>query len=105
MSNTLKVRRDGEWSVMTIEGNPKRPEAAHAARIDFPGGNVNVTRTTTGEYWVHICVNRPDSGFFIPGETQAAIIDGRVDIIGEGVKSLTDNVDHLAFKIKLEKRT
>lgn len=101
MAKQLRVTRDGEWTVTHIEGNPEKPEAAHAAMIKFPGGNVNVTRTTQGDYWVHINVNRSNSGFFIPGETiPGRIIDGRVDIVGEGVKSIGDmDCDHIAFKI------
>ena len=100
MAKKLKVSRNGEWTVLTIEGNPKNPEASHAGMIKFPGGNVNVTRTTDGNYWVHICVNRPEGGFHIPGETiTKELISGRVDVIGEGVKSLNPNTDHLAFLI------
>ena len=100
MAKQLPVSRNGEWTVLTISGNKERPEAAHAGMIEFPGGNVNVTRTTDGNYWVHICVNRPGGGFVIPGETPTAIIDGRLDLIGDGVKTIKPNADHLAFLIK-----
>ena len=40
-----------------LEGNPKKPEKAYF-RVAFPGGDVEVVRTTTNDYWVHVRVNR-----------------------------------------------
>lgn len=102
MAEQLPISKNGEWTVLIIKGKKERPEAAHAGMIKFPGGDVNVTRTEDGNYWVHICVNNQDSGFFIKGETVPAIITGRLDIIGEGVKNISPNANHLAFLIKPE---
>jgi len=101
MAKQLKVSRDGEWTVLHIEGDPKNPEAAHAAKINFPGGNVNVTRTSDGKYWVHICVNRPGTGFFIPGETiPGKFVGGRMDVVGGGVVDVHPDADHVAFLVE-----
>jgi hypothetical protein len=43
--------------VFKILGNPKHPEPAEH-RIEFPGGAVNIARTSEGDYWAHIIVNR-----------------------------------------------
>ena len=105
MAAKLKTTKNGDWTVLTIEGDPAKPEAAHAGMIKFPGGNVNVVRTSDNEYWVHVCVNHPDGGFTIKGETiTAELKSGRVDIMGEGVKGLNPNMDHLAFLIGNQKR-
>jgi hypothetical protein len=40
-----------------IGDKSKRPEPAQHI-ISFPGGAIEVTRTTTGDYWAHIVINR-----------------------------------------------
>lgn len=35
----------------------KRPESAQHV-IEFPGGAIEVSRTSTGDYWAHIIINR-----------------------------------------------
>ena len=107
MTKALKQTRNGEWTVLHMEGNPKRPEAAHGGMIEFPGGNVNVTRTTNGDYWVHILLNKEGRGLFIPEATiEGMVIDARVDSINP-VKHLKDvghlndpDTDHFAVLIK-----
>lgn len=59
----------------------KRPEpAAHI--IEFPGGAIELSRTTDGNYWAHIIVNRD---FALPGE-----IEGMEGAYGEIVGSRID---------------
>jgi len=104
MAKQLRTSRNGEWTVLHIEGNPEKPEAAHAGMIKFPGGNVNVTRTTEGKYWVHICVNLPETGFFIQGDTiPGKFVGGRMDVVGKGVVDIHPDADHLAFLIEVTK--
>lgn len=56
-----------------------RPEPI-SFRVAFPGGDVEVSRTSVDDYWIHVRVNRPASGQHIPGETPTArIVDARVD--------------------------
>lgn len=59
----------------------KRPEpAAHI--IEFPGGAIELSRTSDGNYWAHIIVNRD---FALPGEVEGLegafgeIIGSRID--------------------------
>lgn len=42
---------------ITLLGDKNRPESAQHV-IEFPGGAIEVSRTTTGEYWAHIHINR-----------------------------------------------
>ena len=59
----------------------KRPEpAAHI--IEFPGGAIELSRTTDGNYWAHIIVNRD---FALPDE-----IEGMERAYGEIVGSRID---------------
>ncbi len=59
----------------------KRPEAATHI-IEFPGGAIELSRTTDGNYWAHIIVNRD---FALPGE-----IEGLEGAYGEIVGSRID---------------
>jgi hypothetical protein len=59
----------------------KRPEPATHI-IEFPGGAVELSRTTDGNYWAHIIVNRD---FALPGE-----IEGLEGAYGEIVGSRMD---------------
>lgn len=38
-------------------GDKKRPESAQHV-IEFPGGAIEVSRTSDGNYWAHIHINR-----------------------------------------------
>ena len=59
----------------------KRPEPATHI-IEFPGGAIELSRTTDGNYWAHIIVNRD---FALPGE-----IEGLEGAYGEIVGSRMD---------------
>ena len=59
----------------------KRPEPASHI-IEFPGGAIELSRTSGGDYWAHIIVNRD---FALPGEVEGLeralgeIVDSRMD--------------------------
>lgn len=63
----MKIKKNGQWTCIVVEGDPKKPEPPHVAMIEFPGGNVNVTRTTDNKYWIHIHLNHRDHGFTTQG--------------------------------------
>jgi hypothetical protein len=55
----LKIQRFGSQAIgVRLEGNPKKPEPQHF-RVYLPFGDVDITRTTDDEYWVHIRRNEP----------------------------------------------
>lgn len=84
-----------------LHGDRTRPEHAEF-RVSFPGGDVNVVRTTDGNYWIHVRVNRPTDG---PQRVMGKMIDARLDIIGRHSDDVDrgdfadPNLHHLAVRI------
>jgi hypothetical protein len=55
---TAKVHLLGQAPTrITLLGDKARPESAQHV-IEFPGGAVEVSRTSDGDYWAHILVHR-----------------------------------------------
>lgn len=77
----LKIKKAGSnANVVRLEGNPKKPENA-TFLVQFPGGCVEVSRTTQGDYWVHVRPYQPDDSVVTekihqPGE----IVDYRINL-------------------------
>jgi len=100
----LKVKKMGD-AVMGVElkGNPKNPEPIHF-RVVLPFGNIDITRTTKGEYWVHTIVNRTDDGWD-PFRTFGKFDDARLDIIGKHSSKVNKGdfnhpkLNHVALKL------
>src|SRR5512135_2951446 len=98
------VAMGDEVQGVTLKGNPKSPEPTHF-RVVFPGGDVDVVRTTTGDYWVHVRVNnRP--GHDDPNATPGRLVDARLDVVDKHA-SETDAGDfkdpglyHLAVRVQ-----
>lgn len=74
--------------------------------IGFPGGDVEVSRTTEGNYWVHVAVH---SDLDVAGQPMGKIIDARMDAVGadcglanRAMQSALKNhdVQHIAFLIQ-----
>ena len=94
--------------VFYVYGNKltKREPADH--RIDFPGGDIAITRTSDDEYWVHISVNRgqvvKDAGSYLskPGQIVGSRIDYEHPTCQE--KDIPElpgqaDIEHLAIRI------
>ncbi len=67
-----------------LRGDKNRQPEPEYFRVVFPGGDVDVVRTTDDEYWVHIRVNRPEDCVVeelnaVPGK----LVDARLDIEGK----------------------
>jgi hypothetical protein len=63
----------------TLKGNPAQPEKALTI-VNFPGGSVEISRTTEGDYWAHIRVNQPTDGDVLLGFRHAGrVTDARID--------------------------
>jgi hypothetical protein len=78
----LKVRRMGSDVLgVALLGDRRQPEP-EAFRVTFPGGDVEITRTTADDYWIHVRVNHRGAGLD-PGAIEARIIDARLDLHGQ----------------------
>ena len=51
-----KVVHSEDACMIIFKGNPKKPEPRTGV-IRYPGGHVEVTRTSDGSYWVHLAVD------------------------------------------------
>lgn len=51
-----KVVHSEDACTIIFKGNPKSPEPSTGI-IKFPGGHVEVSRTSDGSYWAHVSVN------------------------------------------------
>jgi hypothetical protein len=78
----LKIKRFGSsCDGVELFGDIKNPEKATFA-VYFPGGHIEITRTSSGSYWIHTGLLRSDNS---SGERN----DGRA--IGTVVDSIVDN--------------
>jgi hypothetical protein len=66
---------------VTLKGDRRHPEP-ESFRVKFPGGDVDVTRTTDDEYWIHVRVNRPENTID-EDEPNGRIVDARLDIVNK----------------------
>jgi hypothetical protein len=77
-------------SRITLLGDKtKRPESSQHI-IEFPGGAIELSRTTDGYYWAHIIVNRGQPIDDCEG-LQAArgiVIDSRIDREGPEIEAI-----------------
>jgi len=75
----------------------KKAEPIHHT-IAFPGGHINVTRTTDDQYWAHIWVNTEqileDHEHSKLGEIKRIRIDTE-----DGVKTIEEKTNHFAVLI------
>ena len=102
----LKVKRMGDKvQGVVIRGNPANPEPIHF-RVVLPFGEVDISRTSDGGYWVHTTVNRPSSGHHIKGQTRTGcVVDARVDAHNKPAGTLDPGVladphlYHLALRL------
>lgn len=69
----------GPRRITLLGDKTKRPEAAQHV-IEFPGGAIEVSRTSDGNYWAHIHVNRGQVIDDVEGRQSAAgqVIDSRI---------------------------
>lgn len=88
----------------TLHGAPAvKIEKAYTI-IEFPGGGIEITRTSDNQYWVHVTVNHPEALAFDakPGQ----IVDARIDVhndhasLERAAPLLDPAINHLAILIK-----
>lgn len=104
----LRVEDMGdEVQGIRLAGDRRNPEPTYV-RVMFPGGDVDVVRTSDGHYWVHVRVNRKDSPGLglVEGAVEGRLVDARLDITGKHASetSTGDFADpglyHLAVRIE-----
>lgn len=87
-----------------LKGDPRNPEPDHT-RIMFPGGEVDVARTTDNEYWVHISINDPELVAYDPFRPTARLVDARADLINPidgrpvDLKPVLEKAYHFAVRV------
>lgn len=89
----------------TLFGDPLvKPEKPYTI-ISFPGGDVEIARTTEGDYWVHVAI-RPAEGLAgAPGRIVGARMDHEGRYNDEGNAALqaavqAGDVNHIAFLVR-----
>ena len=100
-----------------LKGERSKPESAQHI-ITFPGGSIEVSRTSDGDYWAHIAVNpEPATDCGIPiASRQGVISDSRIDFTHDEwsnrvgtdkpcIPSIEggEKIQHLAVKISTNK--
>lgn len=75
-----KVIHSQDACMIAFKGNPKSPEP-HLGVIKFPGGFVEVSRTSDNQYWAHITVNE-----------SAKITDSRLDYNYETSQEIDEQI-------------
>ena len=96
-----KIVHSTDATTILIEGYRGNPEP-QSAIIRFPGGNVEVSRTTDGDYWAHVVVEKFDD----EGEPQKfELAATRVDYEREFAKTHgipdiadADHIQHIAVR-------
>ena len=87
----------------TLYGDKEtKPEKPHTI-IHFPGGHVEISRTSDDDYWVHFSLNHPGSL-----EPPSEVIDARIDTnsgryTSDAIKAELRAVDfqHVALRVRL----
>lgn len=79
---TLKIERMGDVvQGIRLMGDRRNPEPEHV-RIMFPGGEVEVVRTTDDDYWVHVRVETELDVREERADCAGQLVDARLDIRG-----------------------
>ena len=80
MTKQFRIVKSEDATMLVIEGDKRNPEPISAI-IKFPGGHVEVTRTTTGDYWCHF--QRTLDSNTETGDRAGSIVDSRIDYTPE----------------------
>jgi hypothetical protein len=95
-----KVTHHKDGTTIEIKGNPKNPEPTIAV-IKFPGGNVEVSRTSDGQYWAHItCVQEDNPG---DGSQRGAVVSSRIDYTHEAYVRSSMNIPPIPHEAGIAK--
>lgn len=101
----FEVIHSTDAACIMIRGDRRKPEPTTAV-IRFPGGHVEVSRTSTGDYWVHIGRNVEPRD---EDDQAGAIVDSRIDYVhgaaqhypGARIPDMpaAEHIEHVAMRI------
>ena len=102
-----KVVHSTDGVNVLVEGNLKKRPEPSCHIISFPGGYLELTRTSDDEYWAHIYVNR-DGQVYDESHMQSKrgeVVDGRIDYIYPNDPNVVElenfaEVNHIAIRVK-----
>ena len=102
-----KVVHSTDGVNVLVEGDKFTRNEPSCNVISFPGGYIEVSRTSNDEYWAHIYVNR-DGQVYNESHMQSKrgeIVDGRIDYIYPANPNVVEienfeTVNHIAVRIK-----
>lgn len=81
--NRLKVVQMGTTvQGVVLRGDRNNPEP-ESFRVRLPFGEVDIVRTTTDGYWVHVIANGPESRLLEQPARPGVVADARIDLHGE----------------------
>jgi len=94
MAKLRNIIHSDDACTLVFKGDIKKPEPSLGA-IRFPGGNIEVSRTSDGQYWAHITVRENSSitSSRIDYDHEHALIHGIPNIPDK------DHIKHIAIKI------
>ena len=102
-SNNYNIKRAPKKIVLL--GDRTKPEPAQHI-IEFPGGAIEVSRTSKNEYWAHILANRGQVVDDAEGRESALGTVVGVRILGDGkfidVDCPNSDIEQVALLIKVE---
>lgn len=91
-----------------LRGDVDTPEDIHF-RVMFPGGDVDIVRTTDNDYWIHVRVDHPEDGGNPERPVQdARITDARLDLKNKATSQVdvgdfnSSELYHLAVRVTRE---
>lgn len=80
-----KVIHSTNSCMIKFEGDKRSPEPETGV-IKFPGGHVEVTRTTDGRYWAHVAIDDP-----------SLVDESRIDYTFAGYKAAEIKIPNVPF--------
>lgn len=97
-----KVVHSEDAVTVVFKGNPKNPEPSSGIII-FPGGHVEVSRSSDGTYWAHIQIQEESDA---TGNPAGEVVSSRVDYHHpygnkNGIPKVPDHehIQHIAVRV------
>lgn len=101
---TCKVHQIGKAPrrIELLGDKTRRPESAQHV-IEFPGGAIEISRTSNGDYWAHIHVNRDEVVEDAEGRVSAKgkVVGSRMFLEDKGLSEIPDGseIEQIAILI------